>query len=60
MVLDELDVIGNKAIYESHGWQTLKNGLPYRNTYVILRLQKIAFAEVVEGLGSFFLLIYFQ
>ncbi|KAK0103711.1 hypothetical protein ONS95_005718 [Cadophora gregata] len=33
MVVDELDVIGNKAIFEARGWQTQKNGRPYRNTY---------------------------
>ncbi|PVH76189.1 hypothetical protein DL98DRAFT_518194 [Cadophora sp. DSE1049] len=31
MVVDELDVIGNKAIFEARGSQTQKNGKPYRN-----------------------------
>lgn len=34
MAVDELDVIGNKAIFEAHGWQTQKNGKPYKNTWV--------------------------
>ncbi|KAH7397610.1 hypothetical protein BKA64DRAFT_42623 [Cadophora sp. MPI-SDFR-AT-0126] len=33
MIVDELDVIGNKAIFEARGEQTQKNGKPYRNTF---------------------------
>jgi len=32
MFVDELDVIGNKVIFEARGEQTQKNGKPYRNT----------------------------
>jgi hypothetical protein len=31
MKVDEVDVIGNKAIVESHGSATQRNGKPYNN-----------------------------
>jgi len=34
MVVDELDIVGLKAIVECSGFATLKNGKPYNNKYV--------------------------
>jgi hypothetical protein len=34
MRIDELDIVGNKAIMESSGFATQKNGKPYNNRFV--------------------------
>jgi uncharacterized protein len=34
MRVDELDVVGNKAIMETSGFATQLNGKPYKNRYV--------------------------
>jgi hypothetical protein len=34
MKINELDIIGNKAIFESSGTATQKNGKPYNNRFV--------------------------
>jgi hypothetical protein len=35
MVVDEMDIIGLKAIVECSGYATQKNGKPYNNKWVL-------------------------
>ena len=46
MKIDELDIIGNKAIVESSGIATQKNGKSYNNRFV--RYSKAVCAELIR------------